>query len=112
MAGERTFLRVPPDGAGKRVRMTHTAEIFYTGLILRDTHGTLAKDTSQHSVTMLFILFMFTVFIKSHLRQVFLKYTMRKRQSMRTLIRRLGRTSLTKMVQLFLPQFKVFVMFI
>jgi len=32
MAGERTFLRVPPDGAGKRVRMTHTAEIFYTGL--------------------------------------------------------------------------------
>jgi len=32
MAGERTFLRVPPDGAGKRVRMTHTAEIFYSNL--------------------------------------------------------------------------------
>lgn len=31
MAGERTFLQVPPDGTGKRVRMTHTAEIFYTG---------------------------------------------------------------------------------
>jgi hypothetical protein len=32
MAGERTFLRVPPDSTGKRVRMTHTAEIFYTNL--------------------------------------------------------------------------------
>ena len=30
MAGERTFLQVPPDSTGKRVRMTHTAEIFYT----------------------------------------------------------------------------------
>lgn len=29
MAGERTFLQVPPDSTGKRVRMTHTAEIFY-----------------------------------------------------------------------------------
>ena len=32
MAGERNFLRVPPDGAGKRVRMKHTAQIFYSGL--------------------------------------------------------------------------------
>lgn len=32
MAGERTFLQVPPDSTGKRVRMTHTAEIFYTNL--------------------------------------------------------------------------------
>lgn len=32
MAGERTFLQVPPDSTGKRVRMTHTAEIFYSGL--------------------------------------------------------------------------------
>jgi len=30
MAGERTFLQVPPDSTGKRVRMTHTAEVFYT----------------------------------------------------------------------------------
>ena len=32
MAGERTFLQVPPDSTGKRVRMTHTAEIFYNSL--------------------------------------------------------------------------------
>ena len=32
MAGERTFLQVPPDSTGKRVRMTHTAEIFYNNL--------------------------------------------------------------------------------
>ena len=31
MAGERTFLQVPPDSTGKRVRMTHTAEVFFTG---------------------------------------------------------------------------------
>lgn len=29
MAGERNFLRVSPDGAGKRVRMKHTAQILY-----------------------------------------------------------------------------------
>lgn len=31
MAGERNYLRVPPDSTGKRVRMIHTAQIFYTG---------------------------------------------------------------------------------
>jgi hypothetical protein len=30
MAGERNFLRVPPDSTGKRVRMKHTAQIAYT----------------------------------------------------------------------------------
>ena len=29
MAGERTFLQVPPDSTGKRVRMTPIAEVFY-----------------------------------------------------------------------------------
>lgn len=29
MTAERTFLRVPPDSSGKRVRMTHTAQVFY-----------------------------------------------------------------------------------
>lgn len=29
MAGERTFLQVPPDSTGKRVRMTSIAEVFY-----------------------------------------------------------------------------------
>ncbi len=33
MAGEKTFLQVPPDSTGKRVKMTHTAEIFYTTLV-------------------------------------------------------------------------------
>ena len=33
MAGEKTFLQVPPDSTGKRVKMTHTAEIFYTNLV-------------------------------------------------------------------------------
>jgi hypothetical protein len=33
MAGERNYLRVPPDGAGKRVRMKHTAQIFYNNKI-------------------------------------------------------------------------------
>jgi len=32
MAGENNFLRVPPDSTGKRVRMQHTAQVFYTGL--------------------------------------------------------------------------------
>lgn len=32
MAGERNFLRVPPDSTGKRVRLKHTAQILYTGL--------------------------------------------------------------------------------
>lgn len=32
MAGERNFLQVPPDSTGKRVRMVHTAEIFYNSL--------------------------------------------------------------------------------
>lgn len=29
MAGEKTYLRVPPDSTGKRVRMNHTAQIAY-----------------------------------------------------------------------------------
>jgi hypothetical protein len=32
MTGERTFLQVPPDSSGKRVRLTHTAQIFYNSL--------------------------------------------------------------------------------
>lgn len=32
MAGERNYLRVPPDSTGKRVRLKHTAQIFYNGL--------------------------------------------------------------------------------
>jgi hypothetical protein len=31
MAGERNFLRVPPDSTGKRVKMKHTAQVFYDG---------------------------------------------------------------------------------
>lgn len=31
MAGERNFLRVPPDSTGKRVKMKHTAQVFYSG---------------------------------------------------------------------------------
>ena len=30
MAGEKTFLRLPPDSTGKRVKMKHTAQIAYT----------------------------------------------------------------------------------
>jgi hypothetical protein len=29
MAGERNYLRVPPDSTGKRVRLKHTAQVFY-----------------------------------------------------------------------------------
>lgn len=29
MAGERNFLRVPPDSTGKRVKLKHTAQVFY-----------------------------------------------------------------------------------
>lgn len=31
MAGERNFLRVPPDSTGKRIRLKHTAQVGYTG---------------------------------------------------------------------------------
>lgn len=31
MAGERNFLRVPPDSTGKRVRLKHSAQLTYTG---------------------------------------------------------------------------------
>ena len=31
MAGEKTYLRIPPDSTGKRVRMKHTAQITYAG---------------------------------------------------------------------------------
>lgn len=33
MAGEKTYLQVPPDSTGKRVKMTHTAQIFYNTLV-------------------------------------------------------------------------------
>jgi hypothetical protein len=29
MSGEKTFTRIPPDSTGKRIRMTHSAQIFY-----------------------------------------------------------------------------------
>jgi hypothetical protein len=32
MAGERNFLGVPPDSAGKKIRLKHTAQIFYSQL--------------------------------------------------------------------------------
>lgn len=31
MAGERNFLRVPPDSTGKRIRLKHSAQLTYTG---------------------------------------------------------------------------------
>lgn len=31
MAGERNFLRIPPDSTGKRVRLKHSAQLTYTG---------------------------------------------------------------------------------
>ena len=31
MAGERNYLRVPPDSTGKRVRLKHSAQLTYTG---------------------------------------------------------------------------------
>lgn len=33
MAGERNYLRVPPDSTGKRVRLKHSAQVFYTGKV-------------------------------------------------------------------------------
>ena len=57
MAGERTFLQVPPDGTGKRVRMTHTAEIFYTGKTptdytwgIGDFYTTTFSDDADYTV--------------------------------------------------------------
>jgi hypothetical protein len=34
MAGERNYLRVPPDSSGKRVRLKHSAQLAYTGKTL------------------------------------------------------------------------------
>lgn len=34
MAGERNYLRVPPDSTGKRVRLKHSAQLSYTGKTL------------------------------------------------------------------------------
>jgi hypothetical protein len=34
MAGERNYLRVPPDSSGKRVRLKHSAQLTYTGKTL------------------------------------------------------------------------------
>ena len=31
MAGERNYLRVPPDSSGKRIRLVHSAQILYSG---------------------------------------------------------------------------------
>lgn len=57
MAGERTFLQVPPDGAGKRVRMTHTAEIFYTSKTptdyvwgIGDFYTTTFSDDAEYTI--------------------------------------------------------------
>jgi len=57
MAGERTFLRVPPDSTGKRVRMTHTAEIFYNSLSpagyawdIGDRYFTTFSDEAVYSI--------------------------------------------------------------
>ena len=57
MAGERTFLQVPPDSTGKRVRMTHTAEIFYNSLSpvgyqwdIGDRYFTTFSDNAVYSV--------------------------------------------------------------
>src|SRR5210317_1575828 len=57
MAGERTFLQVPPDSTGKRVRMTHTAEIFYNSLSpagyawdIGDRYFTTFSDEAVYSV--------------------------------------------------------------
>src|SRR6056300_223582 len=56
MAGERTFLQVPPDSTGKRVRMTHTAELFYNSGIpnytwdIGERYSTTFSDGEVYSV--------------------------------------------------------------
>lgn len=57
MAGERTFLQVPPDSSGKRVRLTHTAEIFYNSLTpsgyswdIGDRYFTTFSDDAVYSI--------------------------------------------------------------
>lgn len=47
MAGERNYLRVPPDSTGKRVRLKHTAQLFYTG----KTPGYNWKVGSRYNIT-------------------------------------------------------------
>lgn len=47
MAGERNYLRVPPDSTGKRVRLKHTAQLFYTG----KTPGYSWKVGSRYNIT-------------------------------------------------------------
>lgn len=47
MAGERNYLRVPPDSTGKRVRLKHTAQVFYSG----KTPGYVWKVGSRYNIT-------------------------------------------------------------
>lgn len=47
MAGERNYLRVPPDSTGKRVRLKHTAQLFYSG----KTPGYVWKVGSRYAIT-------------------------------------------------------------
>lgn len=47
MSGERNFLRVPPDSTGKRVRMKHTAQIFY----INKTPGYIWKINEHYSLS-------------------------------------------------------------
>jgi len=49
MAGERNYLRIPPDSTGKRVRLKHSAQLSYTGKTVGyvwrpDTYYTLATS--------------------------------------------------------------------
>ena len=34
MAGEKTYLRIPPDSTGKRVKVIHTAQMFYNNAVI------------------------------------------------------------------------------
>jgi len=36
MAGEKTYLRVPPDSTGKRVKVIHTAQLFYNNAVVEN----------------------------------------------------------------------------
>lgn len=47
MAGERNYLRVPPDSTGKRVRLKHSAQIFYNG----KTPGYTWKEGARYILT-------------------------------------------------------------
>lgn len=36
MAGEKTYLRIPPDSTGKRVKVIHTAQLFYNNAVVNN----------------------------------------------------------------------------